>query len=492
MRVTRIAFLALAAVIPGKSADTRILDAVKSMDKAQAQALIRQKADVNGVDRDGTGALLLAAHANDVELIQSLLAAGANVNYANRYGVAPINEAAATGSAALVGALLKAGANPNAATGEGETALMAASRSGNADAVKALLDKGAEVNAKETWRGQTALMWAALENHPEVIRILLAKGAKSNEVSKITIPPGRGGRGPGNPQGGLTPLGFAARNGSLEAAKALVEGGANVNQASADNSTPLLISILNAHFDITGYLLGHKADPNIANAIGEAPLFAAVYMRNLEHSARPAPPQLTRENSMAIIEALLARGADVNVRLTRDVPPRGGFEFSWATLDGATPFIRAAKSSDLSVMKLLVQHGADPNIATVEKTTALMFAAGVSWEDFQSLGTDPESIAVMKYCIEKGADVNAVNDRGQVALHGAAIRGSTAVIKYLADNGAKVNVKDKIGRTPLTYAQGVHISAGSPTRQDAAVKLFEERLAARGEKDAAEKGVSLE
>ena len=327
-------------------------------------------------------------------------------------------------------------------------------------------------------------MWAAMENHPDAIRVLLQHGAEIEARSTVTQPSGRG-RGGNSPTGGLTPLLFAVREGALDAVRVLVETGASVNEPAADRTSALATAILNAHYDVARYLLDHGADPNLVNSIGAGPLYLAVNMRNLEISARPSPPGLSREESLEMIKLLLAKGANPNARLTRDFPPRGGFEFSWASLAGATPYMRAAKSSDLTTMKLLVEHGGDPNIATDANTTPLMLVAGVGWIDLQSNSDLKESLQGLDFCLSHGADVNAVNREGQTAVHGAAIRGKAEIIQYLADHGARLDVKDKLDRTPLTYAEGVHISAGSPERQEAAVEILTRLLSARERASAA-------
>src|SRR5580700_900171 len=257
----RMSPLILAAVSALWATDTRLVDAVKNHDKDAVRALLKEHVDVNSPEADGTSALHWAAHSNDYETVQLLLRAGANAKAASRYGVTPLSEAATYGSAALVEALLKAGADANTLTTErGETVLMTASRAGNADAVKVLLEHGADPNAKETFRGQTSLMWAAAENHPDVVKLLLAHRAdpavRSND--RDTTPPKLMAGTPAAPisRGGLTALVFAARQGSFEAAKSLVEAGADINQGDADGNNPLLIAILNNHDELALMLIG--------------------------------------------------------------------------------------------------------------------------------------------------------------------------------------------------------------------------------------------
>ena len=167
-------------------------DAAQQRDKDALRALIKQRADVNAAQPDGTTALHWAAHWNDAELVNLLLRAGANAKAVNRYGATPLAEAAAAGSAATIEALLRAGADPKTlTTPDGETVLMTAARAGNVDAVRILLERGADANAREKYKGQTALMWAAAERHPAIVKLLLEHGAdwKVRSFDRETKPP---------------------------------------------------------------------------------------------------------------------------------------------------------------------------------------------------------------------------------------------------------------------------------------------------------------
>ena len=236
MRRTLIALIVpavLASVSLAAAADLRVVDAVKAQDAAAVRALLKQRADVNAPDVEGMTALHWAAHWNDLDTVTLLIAAGARAAVANRYGVTPLHEAATVGSSEIVNALLRAGADANAAYGDGETALMVASRTGNADAVRLLVESGAQVDAAESFRGQTALMLAAVENHPSVVRTLLAAGANPNtrtrEYSFQKLTGGAGGIIHDRPQGGLTALMLAARQGARDARDLLIGGGADMN-----------------------------------------------------------------------------------------------------------------------------------------------------------------------------------------------------------------------------------------------------------------------
>jgi ankyrin repeat protein len=146
---------------------------------------------------------------------------------------------------------------------------------------------------------------------------------------------------------------------------------------------------------------------------------------------------------------------------------------------GQTPFVTAALAGDVTVMKLLLKHGADPNIPTFAGTTALMAAAGVNWVVDQTYDEGPAALLeAVKLCVELGLDVNAVNSMGLTAVHGAANRGSDEIIKYLVSLGARLDVKDKEGRTPLTWAEGVFL-ATHPARPKAnSIALIKQLMAA--------------
>jgi uncharacterized protein len=445
--------------------DSRLADAVMQQDTGAVSSLLKQHVDVNARQTDGSTALLWAAHYDNRELAQMLIAAGADPRIANRYNISPISEAATNGDAAMIEMLLKAGANPNTTKEEGETVLMTAARTGKIDAVKALLDHGAKVNVTEDWRWQTPLMWSAAEGHPEVVQLLIDRGADVNARSAVfdyRDLKAKAGSVPMNfPRGGFTALLFAARQGNMEAAKVLLNAGANVNQGDPDNTSPLIVAIINLHYDLAGYLMDHGADINAADAKGRTPLYAAVDMRNMDITTRPTPKIPDKLDSLDIIKMLLAKGANPNAPLKSMLPPRGvldGGDFTMSA--GATPFLRAARSDDVTVMRMLLEKGADPKLETKAKDNALMLAAGISWRDGKTRGTEPDAVQAIQICLDHGLDVNAANSKGETALHGAASRGADKIVQFLADKGAKLDVKDKEGHTPLDTAMGVGASVG--------------------------------
>lgn len=442
------------------AADTRVVDAVKNHDKDAVRTLLKERVDVNAPEADGTTALQWAAHANDLDSVQLLLKAGANARTANRYGVTPLSEAATYGGAGLVEALLKAGADVNTLTTEkGETVLMTASRAGNVDAVRVLLEHGADANAKENFRGQNSLMWAAAENHPDVIKLLLAHGAdvKVRSSDRDTTPPKLMAGTPAAPisRGGLTALIFAARQGGIESAKTLLEGGADINQGDADGNTPLLIAILNNHDELSLMLIDKGANVNAVNKDGRSPIFAAVDAHDVDWSDRPLVKETDKVSSLDVIKALMDHKANVNAQLTAvSIIKKAAQDSADRTLGvGATAFMRAARSGDVEVMKLLLDHGADPKLANKDGVTALSVAAGMGYTD-ANRGTEAQALDAVKLSVSLGLDVNAATDKGETPMHGAARRGANTIIQYLSDNGAKINAANKQGLTPYDLAMG--------------------------------------
>ena len=291
-------------------------------------ALSQDRVAVNARAADGTTALHWAVQADALDIVQVLLRAGANASAANRYGVTPLAVAATNGSAGVVEALLKAGADANASLPEGQTVLMTAARTGSADTIAALLRAGAAVNAKENWLGETALMWAAVENHPAAVQRLVAGGAEIDGRSALqTYPPmnypATGLVRMAMPRGGWTALMYAARQGSLDAARALAEAGADLNLTDPDRTTALHLALVNSHFDVAAMLVDHGADPNIADVTGKAALYTAVDARNEDRLfSRPIPKRSNKINSLQIMTRLLDRGSNPNARLSRPLLQR--------------------------------------------------------------------------------------------------------------------------------------------------------------------------
>jgi ankyrin repeat protein len=493
----------LAACLPGilEAGTSGLADAAMHRDRDAVRALLERKADVNAPQADGATALHWAARWNDLETADLLLAAGANPMAANRDGATPMFLACENGSAGMIERLLRAGADANAPVlPHGETALMMAARSGNAGAVSVLLAHGAEVNAKERLRGTTALMWAAEQGHADVIKLLASHGADIGAQSLIFTPPyyrrglglapSAGGRRPGDvpAKGGLTALLFAAREGSREAVQELVSAGAAINQTAADGTSPLLVATQNGFYDVARFLLDHGADSNLANGKGWTPLYLAVKNRNVEDSAIPGP---RNENALEFIQLLLDRGANPNARIRADTELHQGMLATWLKEAGATPLLRAALCGDLTTVRLLLAHGADPNMATDDHTTPLMAAAGVGWADgFLHEYSEAETLELIKLLLDLGNPVNAANDEGITALHGAAYKGANKAVQFLVDRGADLAAKDKgadfgfgartVKMTPLNWAEGVPIGMSSSIYHTETVALLARLMQERG------------
>ena len=410
---------------------------------------------------DGTTPLHLAVRSNDLPAVERALRGGANPNAANRYGITPLSLAAESGSPAIFSALLKAGADSKATLSGGQTLLMTAARSGNTDVVKILLDGGADPNARETTNQETALMWAAAENHSAVVKALAAKKADLNARSAtLTYKQDRFGlEGVVTilPRGSWTPLMYAAREGSLEGAQALVEAGADLNLTDPDGTTALIIAIINSHYDTAAMLVNKGADPNLGDSAGMAALFAAADMSSLiEIYGRPPHRTNDRLNAVGLMKVLLDRGANPNGTLKAPTLQRVHTPGDRNLGEGATPLMRAARNGDVAAMRLLLDRGADPKLEQKNKVTALMLASGLgrglsAFAD--EYATEAQMLEAVKLLLDQHVDVNAVNDGGQAAIHFAALS-MDSVVEVLAKNGAKLDIADRQGRTPMDMANG--------------------------------------
>ena len=465
--------------------DTRIADAAMRRDSAAVRTLVDQKVDVNAPGRDGTPALHWLVRVDDLDSVRLLLRAGADAKAANRTGVTPLYLACTNGNAPMIRALLDAGADANAPDPTGETPLMTASKVGNLDAVALLLDHGAVVDARDPEFQQTALMVAVRENHPDIVGLLIARRADVNAKTRVgrtpawVLPnsvPGFGHgigivRG-GLPErgsrylipGGLTPLLYAARDGRLDIARMLLKAGAHLNETDPNGITPLLMAITNTHMEVARFAVEQGAEINGVDWYGRTPLWGAVETRNMDVDNGNFENGVDREAALDVIRLLLNRGADPNTRM-KETPPirrqmlRTTGSLAWVDFTGQTPFLTASLAGDLAVMRLLLDYGADPYVPTFGGTTALMAAAGINWVVDQTFDEGPKALLeAVKLCVELGMDVNDVNSTGLTAVHGAANRGSDDIIQYLVKQGAKLDVKDKEGRTPLTWAEGVFLA----------------------------------
>ena len=447
---------------------------------------------MNAVQADGATALHWAAHWDDVPLAEALVRAGASVNAANDLGVTPLALACSNGGSEMVKRLLQAGADPTVAPA-GEPVLMTAARAGNADAVSALIAGGAKVDATDSARGQTALMWAIAHSHPDVVRVLIEHGANIHARSRIDqVVVQRGNRYGGvvsqqravteravvtTPQGGSTPLLFAARSGDVASARLLVAAGADANETAPDGTSALVRASHSGHGPLAALLMEHGANPNAAGS-GYSALHAAVLQGDLD-----------------LVTQLVAHRADVNQRVTVGTPSRRyskdlALNAAWI---GATPLWLAARFAEPEIMRFLAEHGADPRLTSKDETTPLIavVAAGVDWgpsaSDSRDRRLDPEDLArraterdalekrvlqVVELAVGLGIDVNARNFAGDTALHQAAAKGFNAVIRYLVSKGAGIDLRNKRGQTPLSITEADAKSGdGRPSLQSTAELL---------------------
>jgi ankyrin repeat protein len=465
--------------------DTRIAEAAMKRDPAAVRALLEQKVDVNLPGSDGTPALHWLVRVDDLDSVRMLLRAGADAKAASRTGVTPLYLACSNGNAPMIGVLLDAGADPNAPDPTGETPLMTASKVGNLDAVALLLNRGAVVDAKDPEFQQTALMVAVRENHPDVVALLVERHADVNAKTRAAREPAwvlpnsvpgfghgigivRGGLPERGSRylipGGLTPLLYAARDGRLDIARMLLKAGANLNEADPNGIRPLLMAIANNHMDVARFAIEQGADVNVVDWYGRTPLWAAVETRNMDVDNGNFENGVDRDAALDVIALLLNKGADPNTRM-KETPPirrqmlRVTGSLSWVDFTGQTPFLTASLAGDLSAMRLLLDWGADPYIPTFGGTTALMAAAGINWVVDQTYDEGAKALLeAVTLCVDLGMDVNDVNSMGLTAVDGAANRGSDDIIKFLVEKGARLDIKDKEGRSTLTWAEGVFLA----------------------------------
>jgi ankyrin repeat protein len=440
-----------------------LADAAEQRNRALIRTLLDAGADVNAAQVDGMTALHWAVYNDDAETAGLLVRSGANVNAWNRYGVPPLSLACTNGNADLVKLLLDAGADANASLQGGETVLMTAARVGNVEAVKALLARGANPNARER-RDQTALMWAAAEGHAAVVRALIDSGAAVRATLKS----------------GFTPLFFAVREGHIDATRALLEAGVNVNEtlqreegrpelalndAVGKGTSPLVMAVQNGHFELAVALIEAGADPNDQRT-GFTPLHTMSWVRKPDASDTgvPAPIGSGRLTSLEFVRALVERGANVNARLDKSAPRPPGTASRLGT-EGATPFLLAADRADVPLMRLLLELGADPFLPNADNSTPLMAAAGLgTTAPLEEAGTELEALEAVKFLLDVGADIDAVDNNGDTAMHGAAYGNFPTIVQLLVDRGANPEIwkrQNTQGRTPLFIAEGYR--GGRPT-----------------------------
>jgi uncharacterized protein len=498
-----LAALLTVFVSSGAQAHDDLLGALEAGDGSAALRLLDAGADPKARGLDGTTTVMWAAYHGDVALLERLLAADVDVNASNDYGAHALSEAAVRGSTPLIKALLDAGADANRKSAEGETPLMVVARTGNVASARLLIEAGADVNVQEEWGGQSALMWAAAQSQPEMVRFLLANGAAPDARGlerdwqrRILTEP----RPKDMNRGGFTALLYAAREGCIDCARRLVEGGADIDLPDPERVTPLALAINNQHFDLAAYLIEAGADVDKWDLFGRSPLYQAIDMNTLPtqgSGSMSAIPSLDRHTGLDIARLLLDKGANPNLQLKRRPPyrnvpnDRGGDRI---LTQGATALLRAARAGDAPAVKLLLDHGALVDLPGNFGVTPLMAAAGVEYGLRVTRGrnrTEAGVLETMQLLLDAGADIHArslvepalgdrpyegVNSaaregnyafnvrgrqvpsqsavRNRTAIHGASQRGFTYIVEFLAAHGADITAKDANGRTPLDLARG--------------------------------------
>jgi ankyrin repeat protein len=414
--------LSVALVLSGSiaaAAGPTLLDAAEAGDRAAALSLLSKGANPNTPGADGTTAIMYAAANGDLELVQALIRAKADVKLKNQFGTSALTEASIIGHAPIVDALLKAGADANFKTPDGETPLMAAARSGNVNAARRLLDAGADINAKETWGGQSALMWAAAQGQAEMVKLLASRGAdldargKVNQWERkvITEP-----RPKDMNKGGFTALHYAAREGCVACVENLIAAGADKDSEDPDRETPLILAVMNLHFDTAAVLIKGGADLDKWDLFGRSPLYMAADVSTLPlkgNGAMAVIPSADKLTALDIGRMLLEAGANPNLQLKRrppyrDVPQDRGGDGMLA--QNATALLRAARAGDAPFVELLLKHKALVDLPSKEGITPLMAAAGVDFGARVTRGrnrTEEGVLATMKLLIDAGANVNA-------------------------------------------------------------------------------------
>jgi uncharacterized protein len=485
--------------------------------------LLKAGADVKAANRLNATPLYLAAESGDAVMIGKLLAAGADPNQTVlSQNETPLMFAARSGNVEAVRILLDKGASVDATEKlRGSTALLWAAEQNHSKVLKLLIERGAKLDLRTTvvpplgggfGRGAGAGRSGAAPAPAETTAGAAALGAPASAspappVANIAAPvpaapvrpaPERKGQaaaavadddpdGLGRPiltaSGGLTALILATREGAIESMKVLLDAGAPINQQSANGNTALIVAAMNEDAQTINTLLERGADLNIANAQGWTPLYLTIKARTMEKGTMPNP-QVDEDGLYKAIEFMVNHGADVNARIRANTEVHNGIAATWLREAGATAFLRASFCADLPVMKLLLDHGADPNIPTADKTTALMALSGVGYADgfTHDFGTEQDSLEAMKILIARRAQVNATNVDGVTALHGAAHKNFLAGIEYLVSQGGDLSIrshretqyerKGGPGNTALDWATGIQIGMQSAIYHEEAVALI--------------------
>ncbi len=495
--------------------------------------LVEAGADLEASTRLGDlTPLHIGAEAGQGGTVRALLEAGAKPESRNVNGSTPLHFAALAGSAEAVAALADHGADVNVSEGKwDQTPLMFAASRNRAPSIEVLIDRGADVGItskvipfqrlseqekiSDAVRDSVLEIYRAKSPDPETWAPTLAQTQTALRAARAYEPVDpmdaselvridwdsaqTAGRAPTRQeqagfQGGLTALLHAVREGHREAAMALLEGGADINQQSGgDLSTPINSAMINGHYDLGLELLRRGADPNIPNyPSGITPLYAVINTRWANKSRYPQQRAFEQQESSHIetMRTLLEAGADVNARLTMHYWYMA-YNFGGIGVDswGTTPFWRAAHGLDVPAMKLLVEYGADPHMPTKAPagnrrvglevqvpdedqsgvppippggpgTYPIHAASGNSGEGAGRAGNFHRHVPdgwlpALKYLVEElGADVKLRDHLGYGTIHGAAGRGMNDVILYLVEQGADPLIVGRSGLTTVDLANG--------------------------------------
>jgi uncharacterized protein len=470
---------------------TPLFMACTSGNAAIIEALLSAGASAKSAKPNGTTALMIAAASGSVNALKTLLDHGAEVNAKESvHGQTALMFAAALNRVDAVKFLAQHGADVNAASNIAKLERVRFDQDGNvvetpaggaaaggrggrggrgrgaaapvaAPARAKATDEEDAANDAEAAAAAAKTAKATAESDLD----LLARsfGLKSADA-RFATPKAKAGdiaaRAPrrvgAEVMGGMTALLYAAREGHTDTARALVEAGANVNAVSGDKYSALVMAITNGHLDMAKYFLDHGADPNLATNADLPALYATIDVQWAPHTWFPQPnTEQEKATYLDLMKAEIEHGAKVNAQVGEKLWFRSFTnDYTWIDPAGATAFWRAAQSSDVAAMRLLVEHGADPKMPTTSLDTPLHAAAGIGWAANWSVNAPVPLVDAVKYCVELGNDVNALDNRGFTPLHGAAYLGNNEMVNFLVSKGAKVNVKSKAGDFAADMANG--------------------------------------
>lgn len=440
-------------------------------------------ARVGAVDRDLR--LVNAAQRQDWETVRALLKTKVDVKTPQGDGATALHWASHADNLQIVDLLLDAGADANAANAHGVTPLWLACENASVAVVERLVKAGAQVNATLPVQGETVLMTAALSGNVGIVKTLLDHGANVNAVTAISGQSAlmwaasqghhdvvrllieRGADVHARSKGGFTPMLFAAQQGDIDTARMLIAAGVGVNREGQDQA-PLMIATNSGQVPFAIFLLEQRADANASTPDGETALHAAISIGGRRTGFDPDAVVTEPNDKLKLIKMLLEHGADPNRRALRvslrsetaagiGSGPKDADNFGVArSRRGATPFWVAAENADTAIMRVLLDAGADPTLTTEDKTTPLMAAAGLGHggDRYERFWSAARALDAGTFLVQHGADVNATNEAGFTALHGTSFVGADAAAEYLVQHGANPNAQDFLNRTPYRIAEG--------------------------------------